>query len=144
MSGGGVIENIAGEGCLRRFAHKMPEPLGGIFVTVQEKSIDRRIAHGQLCRVQIPALVQAVDERMGGMPEGGFPGIMDDLSVFRCLLRRQIFAPVRSDGHDVGRPVGEHDAGVAERHFGKMVGKIAHRMPHRLVFCGDSGARRES
>jgi len=62
LARGRIVEDIAREGGNSRPFDKGSQAEYGIIIAVEEKMISSRIAHGQLCGVEIPALVKAVDE----------------------------------------------------------------------------------
>ncbi len=63
------------------------------------------------------------------------PGMMHRFPVFGLLLKAEVIAPVRADGHYVGSPVAqEEDARARQRPpWSCDVQKSPDRVPHRLV-----------
>src|SRR5205814_8964919 len=59
-----VVEGVARERRLPELADEVAQPLGRAGEAFEEEGIERAIAAGQLPRMQVPSLVEAVDERI--------------------------------------------------------------------------------
>ncbi len=85
--------------------------------------------------MQIPALIEAGDERVPDVRGVCPPRSMDGVRVLVGLGRGQVTArrcAMRSDRHDVGRAVGQPDPGAGERDLHHVLREIARGMGHVL------------
>ena len=102
----------------------------------EEERVERAVAAGKLRGMQVPSLIEPVDQRMAQVVRVEPPRRMHRALVVAHLLRRKLLALrrlVRGDRHGGGGAVGEEDAGPRVRHLHHVLGEVAGRMPHALV-----------
>src|SRR5690349_14331129 len=66
------------------------------------------------------------------------PGMMNSFLILVQLLWCQIFSPMRTDRHHIRCSIRKKNSGSAECDLCHMMGEIANRMSHRLIFCSDA------
>ena len=130
------------QGGLRGLADEILQPLARRPQPLEEETVRGGIAAHQLGGMQIPALVEAVDQRMAQVVGVQPPGRMDRALVLALLFFAEVVALVGRDRHEGGRAVGEEDAGAGVRHLHHLLGEVAGRVAHVLVERGDVAARR--
>ena len=73
LTGGGVIENITKQGGLGGFLHETLEASRGSGQGSEEEAINGGVAWDELRRMQVPAFVKALAERLQIVVEGQLP-----------------------------------------------------------------------
>ena len=96
---GRIVELVAGQHRLRRFADKIPETRGLFVGAFEKKGVNRAVAGDQLRRMEVPALVKTVDQRMRDVVVMPSPGVMDGAFVFGLFFFRELAAAMDRDGH---------------------------------------------
>ena len=66
-------------------------------LSAEEELIQRRVARDELCRVQVPALIDAVDERVLRVAIGEPPRVVHDGFVLGDLRGFSASCPARRD-----------------------------------------------
>ena len=107
------------QGRLRGFLHEVLQPVGRRRQALEKEREDRRIPRRQLGRMQVPALVDAVDE-----------GVAD---VARVQPPRAVDGVTRADRHDRRRAVGEDTSCRRQRDLHDLTREVAGRVPDVLM-----------
>src|SRR5581483_11679629 len=85
LTGRGVVEYVADQSRLGGFVDEILQPCRGRFQALKEEKVYRHVAAGKLRRMQVPALVEAADERVLDMIEMHLPRAVNGLSVLLDL-----------------------------------------------------------
>src|SRR4030095_1472182 len=64
LAGGGVVEDVTDQRRLRRLADEVAQPLGGRVEALEKEGVERGVAARQLGGMEVPALVEALFERV--------------------------------------------------------------------------------
>ena len=87
---------------LRGLVDEVLQPVDGGGEAAKEEGVHGAIAAGELPRVQVPALVEAVGERVADVVCVQSPRGVDGARVLALLLLAKRVSFVRSDGHGGG------------------------------------------
>src|SRR3981189_805919 len=77
LAGGGVVEHVAHQRRLRGLADEVLQPLARRGQALEEEAVDGAIAARELGGVQVPALVEAVHQRVARVVRVQAPGGVD-------------------------------------------------------------------
>src|SRR5215210_3954427 len=77
LAGRGVVEDVAHQRRLSGLGHEVLEALGRGGESFEEEGVDRGVARRELRRMQVPALVVRVDERVADVIDVQLPGTMN-------------------------------------------------------------------
>src|SRR6185369_3887439 len=94
-SGCRIVEDRTSAAGLLGWIFEIARPLFRVPNTLQEKVVDRHQASGNLCRMQIPTLVEAIVERVVNIVEVKLPGSID-LGWEGQQVRRSVHQPYPS------------------------------------------------
>src|SRR3970282_1349183 len=109
-----VVEDISHERGLRRLLDEVLEPRGSSLETAEEERVARGVADRELRGVQVPALIEAADERVADMRICKPPGPMDGLA--------------RAHRHDVRRAVRKPETRARELDLHEILREVASRV----------------
>src|SRR5690606_5379474 len=109
LDGGGLVHHA---GVARRLLVPRPDPPDDVVDAVQVEGVDGGVPAGQVGGVQVPALVEAVPQRV------------PDVRGVRRPRRVDLVGAVVA-GDDVGGAVRQPHAGAGERHLHGVPGEVA-------------------
>src|SRR5204863_8759378 len=102
-----VVEGVTVQRRLRRLADEVLQPLAGRREAAEEEGVDRAVTAGELSRMQVPTLVEPVDERVAGVVGVKTPGRVHRARGLPLLVLAERLALVGRDRHGGGGAVGQ-------------------------------------